>query len=418
MMMYKKIEYQKFTLDNGLTCILHQDLTTPLVGVSMVYKVGSRNESPQMTGLAHLFEHLMFSGTKYIKDFDIPLQRAGGDGNAYTNQDITNFYCSLPAENLEVAFWLESARIEELKISKRKLNTQKKVVIEEFKETCLDEPYGDVWHHISKACYQEYPYQWPVIGLELDHVARVEMEDAMSFYQEHYTPKNAILALSGKFDLDHVKSLIEKWFAKIPSTGHNHLLKKSERTHKGYKKLEITGNGSNDTLYLCFLMCERNDPRYYAVDLLSDLLGSGKSSLLYAKLVKETAKFLAVDAYVTSTDGPGLLIIEVKPHKEVCLTEAEALIWALLDGIKKEEIPEETVEKLKNKTLSSMIFSELSPSNMAINLACFEALGDVEEINREVDSYLACRSENLQEAAKYFLDKDNCVSIHYKGTNT
>lgn len=408
------INFHRFVLDNGLRVLVHEDPSTPMAAVNVLYDVGSRDEQAEKTGFAHLFEHLMFGGSANIPDFDDPLQMAGGDNNAFTNNDFTNFYEVLPAQNLEVAFWLESDRMLSLNFDPQVLEVQRKVVVEEFKETCLNQPYGDMWHHLSEMAYQTHPYRWPVIGQVPEHVESATMEDVQDFYFKHYRPNNAILAVCGNVKLKQVKKLAEKWFGDIPA-GDIPARKIDHETHqqKLQEKIQET-NVPVDALYLAFHAPERLHPDFYITDLVSDVLSNGPSSRLYRRLLKEQQLFSQIDAYITGTLDPGLFIIEGRPSDGVSLEQAEAAIWQELQQLIDQPIPEDELQKCKNRAESALIFSELSALGKAMNLAFFELMGDADLINREPELYSKITVEDMHRVAKDLFRPENCSKLFYK----
>lgn len=396
--------------------LIHEDDSTPMVAVNVLYNVGSRDESPEKTGFAHLFEHLMFGGSANIPDFDDPIQMAGGENNAFTNNDITNFYDVLPAENLEVALWLESDRMLSLNFDEKVLEVQRKVVLEEFKETCLNEPYGDVWHHISELAYQVHPYRWPTIGKIPKHVEDATLEDVKQFFFKFYRPNNAVLVVAGNVKTEKTLALVEKWFGDIPA-GEPYQRKIPAEPKQVVSHIrEAEGKVPLDALYLVFHTCGRSEPDFYAVDLLSDVLGNGPSSRLFRRLLKEKKLFSHIDCYITASIDPGLLIVEGKPSEGVSIEQAEEAIWQELELLKKELIPERELEKLKNKSESALVFSEASVLNKAINLAFFEVIGDAAMINREVELYEAVTVEDIHRLANEVLTHENCSKLIYKAT--
>ena len=408
------IGFSRFELDNGLRVVVHEDASTPMVAVNILYNVGARDESPDKTGFAHLFEHLMFGGSVNIPNFDEPIQMAGGENNAFTNNDITNFYNILPAENIETAFWLESDRMLNLNFSKENLEVQRKVVLEEFKETCLNQPYGDVWHHISDMAYKVHPYQWPTIGKVPKHVEEATLADVKDFFYKYYRPNNAILVVSGNTKELAVRELADKWFGQIPrgeyvknSIPQEPVQKHLEQRIK-YAKVPI------DSLYLAFHISGRAEKDYYATDLLSDVLSNGASARLYRRLLKEKRLFNHIDAYITGNIDPGLLIIEGKPAEGISLENAKAAIWEELEALKKDFIPEKELLKYKNKVESTLVFSEISILNKAINLAFFELLGDIDLINKEKDIYQEITVKDIHRLANKIFVADNCSELHYK----
>ena len=408
------IQFSKFTLDNGLRVVVHEDPSTPLVAVNVMYNVGSKDESPDKTGFAHLFEHLMFGGSANIPDFDEPIQLAGGENNAFTNSDVTNYYDQLPAENMEVAFWLESDRMLQMNFSQKVLDVQRKVVVEEFKETCLNEPYGDMWHHMSKLAYQVHPYKWPTIGKVPKHVEDATMEDVKAFFYKFYRPDNAILVVAGKVETEEVRRLSEKWFGGIPRGNAPARRLPVEPPQKEMHEYMSEGKVPVDALYLGFHVCGRGGADFHTVDLLSDVLGNGPSSRLYRRLLKEQKLFASIDCYVSGTMDPGLLIIEGRPSEGVSLETAEAAIWEELELLKKEPIPAAELQKLKNKAESSLVFSEVNILNKAINLAHFELLGDAGLINKEGENYQSVTVEGMQLLSKKTFMKKNCSKVVYR----
>ena len=408
------IKFERFELDNGLTVLVHEDDSTPMVAVNVLYNVGARDESPDKTGFAHLFEHLMFGGSANIPDFDTPIQMAGGENNAFTNNDITNFYDILPAENLEVALWLESDRMMSLNFDERVLEVQRKVVVEEFKETCLNEPYGDVWHHIADMAFKVHPYRWPTIGKVPKHVEDATLDDVRQFFYRYYRPNNAILAIAGNIKTEEVKALVEKWFGDIPA---GQAMERKLPQEPPQKRLERRINEANvpvDAIYLAFHMPARSHPDYYVADLISDVLSNGSSSRLYRRLLKEQELFSSIDCYVSGSIDPGLFIIEGKPAHGVSLDEASAVIWKELRELKDGPIPEEELQKLKNKMESTLVFSELNVLNKAMNLSFFELLGDAELINSEADFYQKVTTADLHRVANEILTEENCSELYYK----
>lgn len=410
------IEYSRFQLANGLRVIVHEDTSTPMVAFNLLYDVGARDESPDKTGFAHLFEHLMFSGSANVPDVDDQIQLAGGENNAYTTNDNTNFYSTVPADNLELIFWLESDRMMSLNINENSLDIQRKVVVEEFKETCLNQPYGDSWHHIAELAYKVHPYQWPTIGKVPKHIEEATLEDVREFYDRFYQPNNAVLSVSGNVTVERVKELCEKWFADLPTREASKRQLPQEPPQTQLCKRVNHANVPADALFLAFHVPARHEPDYYVVDLLSDLLANGGSSRLYRRLQKEQKLFNQIDAYVTGSMDPGLLIIEGRPMEGVTLEEAEAAVWKELEELKTDLVQEVELQKLKNKAESTLIFSEASALNKALNLAYFEALGKPELINQEVDFYNKITVEDLRRLAKQVFKEENCTEVLYKAT--
>lgn len=412
------IDFEKYTLDNGLRVIIHEDDSSPMVAVNVVYDVGSRDENSEMTGFAHLFEHLMFGGSINAPDFDGPIQNAGGENNAFTNTDMTNFYNVLPAENLETALWLESDRMKQLVFSQHALDVQKKVVIEEFKETCLTEPYGDVWHHLSSLAYKEHSYSWPTIGKKMSHIEDAVLSDVKNFFNKHYTTNNAILVISGNVKTGHVKKIVEKWFSDITG-GHKYIRNlKQEPVQTEFRKQTVTGNAPIPAIYLSFHMVARDHEDYYAYDLLSDVLSNGRSSRLYQRLHKVNPIFSQIDAYISGTFDPGMFIIEGRPNKDVDLETAKAGIWKELELLVKEPIDSRELQKLKNKIESSLEYSEVNILHKSMSLAYFELLGDADLINKEAEAYQKVTSADIQRVAKKIFQKENCTELTYLPNET
>jgi zinc protease len=407
------IKYNEFTLENGLRVLVHEDHATPMVAINIVYDVGARDEHPEQTGFAHLFEHLMFGGSKHIPSYDTPLQRVGGENNAFTSNDLTNYHITLPANNIETAFWLESDRMLQLAFSDKSLEVQKNVVVEEFKQRYLNQPYGDVWLKLRPLAYQVHPYRWATIGKELSHIENAEMEDVKAFFKRFYHPSNAILAVAGDVKLEQVKLLAQKWFGPIPSQPFyvRNLPQEPEQLHE--RRMTVEAKVPNDSLYMTFHGVDRLHPSYYAMDLITDLLSRGTSSRLYQALVKEQPIFSEINAYITGSIDSNLVIVEGKPLPEVDLDFAEALIWQQLTHLTTETLTEEELDKVKNKTESLLAFSELSILDKAMNLAYFKLLGIPERVNEEAERYQAVRAEDIQSVARQIFRKENSSTLHY-----
>ena len=408
------IQFERFELENGLKVIVHEDNSTPMVAVNVLYDVGARDESPDKTGFAHLFEHLMFGGSLNVPNFDVPIQLAGGENNAFTNNDITNFYDTLPAENIETAFWLESDRMMSLNFNKKTLEVQRKVVLEEFKETCLNQPYGDAWHHIADVAYRKHPYRWPTIGKIPQHVEDATLDDVKDFFYKYYRPNNAILAVAGNVKLDQVKTLSKKWFGPIPKGATPKRKLPKEPIQRKFQQRTQKAKVPIDALYLAFHIGGRKDEDYYATDLISDILSNGGSSRLYRKLLKDQQLFSSIDAYITGNIDPGLLIIEGKPAEGVTLEVAEKAIWKELRLLRNQLIPEKELLKYKHKIESALTFSEVNILNKAINLAFYELLGDANLANLEGKKYSAITCEDIHRVARKIFTKSNCSKIFYQ----
>jgi zinc protease len=407
------VKFNRFTLDNGLRVIVHEDNTTPMAVLNILYDVGARDEHPDQTGFAHLFEHLMFGGSVNIPSYDEPLQRVGGENNAFTSNDITNYYITLPAANIETAFWLESDRMLSLAFSKKSLEVQRNVVIEEFKQRYLNQPYGDVWLKLRPLVYKEHPYKWATIGKEIKHIEDARIEDVKAFFKKHYTPQNAIMVVGGDVKTEDVKKLAEKWFGPIPAgEKYNRNLPQEPEQHEERRET-VTAKVPLNDVYIAFQMGGRLDESYYVVELLSDILSRGNSSRLYRTLVKDQQLFSEVHAYMTGSMDNGMFVFEGKPQENVSIETAEAAIWNEIEKIKTQPIPVEELTKVQNKTESTMIFSEMSLLDKAMNLANFELLGDADLINHETEKYLAVTPAQIMEQANKLFRKDNSSTLIY-----
>ena len=407
------IEYKRYTLKNGLTVILHPDDSTPLVTVNVLYKVGSRNEEASRTGFAHLFEHLMFGGSVNVPDYDTPIQQAGGDNNAFTNSDLTNFYNVMPAENIETALWLESDRMLQLDFNQRSLDVQKKVVVEEFKETSINQPYGDLWHELSSLAFNKHPYRWPTIGLVPEHISEAELTEVRAFFERYYKPSNAVLIIAGKYNQDKIESSIEHWFGSIPGGEVDFRPIPMEPVQTSFRQKTVKRKVPADALYLAFHMPERNHKDFIVYDLLSDILSGGRSARLYQNLLKGTELFSKINAYITGTLDPGLFVVEGHLLDGADMEQALFLIWAELDKLTKELVEAEELQKVKNSLISSVAFSEVSITNKAINLAYYEMMGDLKRINQQEEEIEAVTPEDLLRVAQLIFTKDNCSELRY-----
>lgn len=407
------IKFERFVLGNGLTVLVHPDPSTPMAVVNVLYDVGARDEVASKTGFAHLFEHLMFGGSINIPDYDDPLQVAGGENNAYTTNDLTNYYCQLPADNLETAFWLESDRMLSLAFSKKSLDVQRKVVCEEFKEHYINKPYGDVWHTMRELAFKEHPYKWMTIGKELSHVENATLEDVKQFFFKHYTPVNAILVVAGNVTVERVKELAEKWFGDIPSGEKYSRLLPEEPKQTEARRMTVHRNVPMDAIYKTWHMCARRDEDYYATDLLTDILGGGASSRLYQSLVKEQQLFANINCYHFGSLDKGLLTIEGQLIQGVDIEKAEAAIELELDKVRKDLLDDRELQKVKNKTESVMAFEDMSVMNRAGSLAFYELLGDGELMNTEFQKYQEVKSEDLHRIANEVLTNENSNTLWY-----
>ena len=407
------IDYERFKLANGLTVLVHRDVSTPMVVLDILYDVGARDEDPSKTGFAHLFEHLMFGGSVNIPDYDEPLQVAGGENNAYTTNDLTNYYCQLPVENIETAFWLESDRMLSLAFSEKSLDVQRKVVSEEFKEHYLNKPYGDVWHIIREMAYTSHPYRWMTIGKELKHIEEAKLADVKAFFFKHYRPSNAIMVVAGNVEVEDVRKLAEKWFGDI-APGERYVRDiQPEPPQTEARKKTVTRDVPLDALYKCWHMPARLEQGYYVADLITDILGGSTSSRLYQVLVKEKKMFSNIECYHYGCVDRGLLTIEGKLVKGVDIYEAEQAIEEVLDQLKTKKIDEKELQKVKNKTESLMAFEDMTLMNRANSLAFYEFLGDASLMNTELGKYQAVTTDDIIEEARRIFDVNNSNTLYY-----
>ena len=407
------IQFERTKLANGLTVIVHQDKTTPMVALDICYNVGSRDEHPDRTGFAHLFEHLMFGGSKHIPSYDEPLQKAGGDNNAFTSNDLTNYYLTLPKNNIETGFWLESDRMLELAFSKSSLEVQRNVVIEEFKQRYLNQPYGDVWPLLRQLAYKVHPYQWPTIGREIGHIEQATMQQVKDFFFAHYAPDNAVMVVTGDVQSDQILKLAERWFGSIPNRNVKPRSIPQEPEQSEIREQAVVREVPNDTIYMAYHMAERLAPEYYATDLISDVLSNGNSSRMYQTLVQKEKLFTELDAYLSGDYEPGLFIVSGKPSNGVSLETARKAIERELDRMKQERVSEYELEKVKNKMEANIEYGEMNYLTKAMNLATNEILGDAALINSQADFYRAVTSAQIQEVAQQLFRPDNCSVLNY-----
>lgn len=407
------IQFEKFSLANGLRVIVHQDNSTPMAVVNIMYDVGARDEDPERTGFAHLFEHLMFGGSVNIPNYDEPLQMAGGENNAYTTNDLTNYYIQLPSENLETAFWLESDRMLSLAFSKKSLDVQRKVVCEEFKEHYLTKPYGDVWHKMRELAFTKHPYRWMTIGKELSHIEQAKLEDVEHFFFKHYRPVNAVLVVAGNVTVEKVKALAEKWFGDIPSGEVYKRNLPQEPAQTAARKLVLKADVPLDAFYKCWHMGGRLDRRYYITDLLTDILSGGGSSRLYQSLVKEQKLFSNIECYHFGSTDAGVLAIEGKLVKGIAIEDAEKAVEAELDKMKNQLVSDTELQKVKNKTESMIAFEDMSVMSRANSLAYYEILGDASWMNFELEKYASVTTGDILAESRVIFRDENSNTIHY-----
>jgi len=407
------VDFNRFTLANGLKVLVHEDATTPMAVLNILYDVGARDEDPEKTGFAHLFEHLMFGGSINIPNYDEPLQRVGGENNAFTSNDITNYYITLPAENIETAFWLESDRMLSLAFSEKSLDTQRNVVSEEFKQRYLNQPYGDVWLKLRPLAYKKHSYRWATIGKELSHIENATMDDVKAFFKKHYNPQNAILVVGGNVKTEEVKKMAEKWFEPIPAGDKYNRNLVQEEPQTEARQETVKANVPLNAIYMAFKMPGRLNGDYYGFDLLSDILSRGQSSRLYNSLLKEQQLFSDINAYISSSLDPGLFIIEGKLVEGVAIETAEKAIWAELEKLKAELVSDTELTKVKNKVESILVFSEMSLLDKAMNLAYYELLGDAALLNNETAEFLKVQPADLKRIANETFGKNSSSTLYY-----
>jgi zinc protease len=411
------IEFVKHTLPNGLRVIVHCDKTTPLAALNLIYNVGARDEDPSKTGFAHLFEHLMFGGSKHIPDYDGPLQKVGGENNAFTTNDITNYYLTVPAGNLETGFWLESDRMLELDFNEKSLDVQRNVVIEEFKQRYLNQPYGDVYPLLRELAYTVHPYRWPTIGKEISHIEQATLADVKDFFFRHYAPNNAVLTVTGNVEADKVMHLAEKWFGDIPrrNVPERNLPLEPVQAEPRVKRVER--DVPYDGLYIAFPMSSRLHPDYFAADLISDILSNGESSRLYRNLVVDKQIFGELDAYISGDNDPGLFVVSGRLNQGVTMEKAETAVWEELDHIKHKLVNQKELKKVINKIEANHIYSEISFLNKAMSLSAFELLGDASMVNTQIESYRSVTLERLQQVAVNLFRKECSSTLYYHKRN-
>jgi zinc protease len=408
------VEYKEFNLDNGLQVLVHEDDTTEIAVLNLLYKVGSKDEDEQKTGFAHLFEHLMFGGSRHVVDFDAALQKVGGESNAFTNTDITNYFITVPAINIETAFWLESDRMFGLNFDPDVLDVQRKVVVEEFKQRYLNQPYGDVWLKLRPLAYTVHPYKWSTIGKEISHIENATLDDVKAFFDRYYVPNNAVLVVAGNVQANEIKDMAEKWFGPIVpgTTIERNIPVEPEQIDE--RAMTVEGDVPLRSIYKTFHMTGRNSVDYYACDLLSDVLGRGNSSRLYDRLVKGKRLFNSINSYVTGSIDPGLLVISGKLNPGVDFDQAEREIEILIDELREKEIPLDELEKVKNQAESTLVFTEMEVMNRAMNLAFAAALGNPDRINKEKELIQEVTAKKIRLMADKVLKKPNSSTLFYE----
>lgn len=408
------IQVNRYTLANGLRIVHNEDDSTQMVAHNLLYDVGARDEDPSHTGFAHLFEHLMFGGSLHIPDYDTPVQNAGGENNAWTNNDITNYYITLPHQNVETGFWLESDRMLSLDFSPKSLEVQRQVVIEEFKQRNLNQPYGDASHLLRELAYESHPYRWPTIGKEIAHIAQATLEEVKDFFYRFYAPNNAILAVTGHISFEETIRLAEKWFGPIPARNISPRQLPAEKPQTAVRRKTVERKVPVDAIYMAFHMSNRMHPDYYVYDMITDILSNGRSSRFIQSLVQEQKLFTSIDAYISGSLDEGLLHVTGKPVEGVSLEQAEEAIWKELEKMKTVPVSEQELEKVKNRYESEQIFNNINYLNVATNLAFFELTGKAEDINEEVGKYRAVTAEQIQATSARCFVPENCSILYYK----
>lgn len=407
------IQFERFTLANGLRVLVHRDESTPIVAFNLLYDVGARDEDEKRTGFAHLFEHLMFGGSVNIPDFDKPLQAVGGTSNAFTNNDITNYYVTLPVDNLETAFWLDSDRMLSLAFSEKSLEVQRNVVIEEFKQRYLNQPYGDVWLLLRPLAYAEHPYKWATIGKEIKHIEEAILQDVRDFFGTHYIPSNGILCVAGNVTTEQIKTLSEKWFGPIPAKTRKERKLPKEPVQTEARSLTVKRDVPYPAFYRAWHMDKRDSESFYACDLMSDILSRGKSSRLYDQLVREKKLFSEINAFITGDLDEGLFVVTGKLNEGVKMEDAETGVELALDELRNSLIPENELEKVKNKVETTKAFNDMSVLDKAMELCYFELLGDANRVNHEIDHYKKVTAADIRKVAQSILRKENSSTLYY-----
>jgi len=408
------IPFEKYKLDNGLTVILHKDVNTPIAAVNITYNVGSRDENPNRTGLAHLFEHLMFGGSKNIPRYDESLQRVGGENNAFTSVDITNYYLTLPVQNLETAFWLESDRMNELAFSQKNFDNQRNVVIEEFKQSYLNQPYGDAMLLLSPLAYKVHPYQWNTIGKNIEQIAQTSMDEIKEFFYTFYAPNNAVLSVAGNLDINKTKTMIDKWFGTIPARKKHYRNLPQEPIQTEARILEVERDVPINCLYKAYKMGKRLDNNFHTIDLIADILSNGESSRLQQVLVKDKQLFSSINVYLSETFDDGLFIFYGYLAPKISFQQAEKSLLEELDKLKTNPISEHELEKVKNKVKTVLYYSELQVQDKAMNLGIAEIMADAALVNEEESKYDAVNPVDIYTESNKIIQEKSCSTLYYK----
>ena len=412
------IDYKKFTLKNGLTLLTHRDSSSPMAVVNILYKVGARNENPEKTGFAHLFEHLMFSGSRNVKSFDGELQLVGGESNAFTCNDYTNYYITLPKQNLETALWLESDRMLQANITQQNLDIQRNVVIEEFNQRYINQPYGDVWLLLRPLAYKTHPYSWATIGKNVEHIKNATLEDVTKFFDAHYFPGNAIISIVADMAHEKIYNLVEKWFGEIPDKQKNDFIIPQEQQQTELRTLTVERDVPLTYLYKAYKMCNRHNPDYYVCDVLTDVLSSGKSSRMYKNLITKTNMFAGANAFISGDIDDGLLIVCANLLPNVDLELAEKTIDKEIEKMCTKKVSKYELDKVKNKIEAAQIYSETSIMNKAMFMCYYEMLGNIDLMNTEFDYYRAITANDIMHVSQNVFVDERCSTLYYKSAKS
>jgi zinc protease len=407
-----QIKINKFTLSNGLRVLHVEDKTTSMVAVNTLYDVGAKDEQPNKTGLAHLMEHLMFGGSINVPEFDTVMQNAGGENNAWTSNDETNFYDILPANNIETALYLESDRMKSLSFSPESLNVQRNVVCEEFKQRNLNRPYGDLAELIRGLTFEKHPYQWLTIGRELSQIEKMSLDDVMDFFFSHYAPNNAILSIVGNITLEKTKILTEKWYGDISprKVPIRHITPEPQQTKS--RLLKVTRDVPNNVIYKAWHVPSIKTSDYYVTDVITDILAYGKSSRMPQNLIEKNHKFNQLDAYVGSLTDEGLIYVKGTMEDGVTFEEADLLIQKELDKLKESPIGEREMQKIRNCYEADKLYPS-SIETVASDIAGFEMLRDANDYQTQVERHNAVTPEQVSLMARQLLNENNCSTLYY-----
>lgn len=408
------IEYRKTRLANGLTVVANRDRSSRMAAVNILYKVGARNEDPSRTGFAHLFEHLMFRGTREVPDFDTPVQMACGENNAFTNNDYTDFYITLPCVNVETALWLESDRMTGLDLSAEACEVEKRVVIEEFRQRYLNQPYGDMNMLLRALAYKSHPYRWGTIGLTPDHIEAATLDEVRDFYRRFYHPSNAILSVSGDIAADEVFSLADKWFGAIADRGTAPSALPPEPEQREARRQTVERDVPATSITIAYHMGDRLSSDFYAGDMASDLLAGGDSARLFERLIRGRKLFSGVNAYITGDMDGGLFVFTGQLLPSTTEEQAEEALHEEMEQLVSGAITDYEIEKVKNKFEANTLFGELNVMNKAMNLGFYAMLGDTALINREVDIYRSLTAGDVAGFARRTFRPENSSTLIYR----